>query len=54
MLTKLAPIAQDKLDDVIAVAWVQNASMDGLGSTMCDFHNFGLIFARQCTVWLKG
>ena len=23
-------------------------------STMCDFHNFGLIFAGQCTVCLKG
>ena len=22
--------------------------------TMCDFHNFGLIFAGQCTVCLKG
>ena len=22
--------------------------------TMCYFHNFGLIFARQCTVCLKG
>ena len=23
-------------------------------NTMCDFHNFGLIFAGQCTVCLKG
>ena len=22
--------------------------------TMCDFHNFGLIFTGQCTVFLKG
>ena len=22
--------------------------------TMCDFHNFGLIFTGQCTVCLKG
>ena len=22
--------------------------------TICDFHNFGLIFAGQCTVCLKG
>ena len=22
--------------------------------TMCDFHNFGLIFVGQCTVCLKG
>ena len=23
-------------------------------STMCDFHNFGPVFAGQCTVCLKG
>ena len=30
--------------------------LDSLGKcvTMCDFHNFGLIFAGQCTVCLKG
>ena len=26
----------------------------GTTSTMCDFHIFGLIFAGQCTVCLKG
>ena len=31
---------------------VNNSRSDG--STMCDFHNFGLIFAGQYTVCLKG
>ena len=33
----------------------QNPSVSYLVTlTMCDFHNFGLIFTGQCTVCLKG
>ena len=37
---------QDKCSD----DWGHSAS----AGSMCDFHNFGLIFVGQCTVCLKG
>ena len=44
-----------QVDNAVAAGESHSAfGISSTTSTMCDFHNFGLIFTGQCTVCLKG